>query len=230
VALALILENYDWDWSTAEKEYRRAIELNPNYATAHQWYAEFLMWQGRFDEALRESENARRLDPLSLIIATDRGSIFYFSRQYDRAIEQFQSVREMDPSFARVHLVIDAYMQQGRFAEALADLEESRRTSGDGIGSSSKLVYLYGRMGQKDKAQAEMRKLEAENRAQPVDPGVMALAYLGVGNNDAALGSLEKAFVQRSNLLTTLKVEPVYDPLRDDPRFQELLRRVGLAQ
>ena len=230
VALALILENYDWDWSTAEKEYRRAIELNPNYATAHQWYAEFLMWQGRFDEALRESENARRLDPLSLIIATDRGSIFYFSRQYDRAIEQFQSVREMDPSFARVHLVTDAYVQQGRFAEALADLEESRRTSGDGIGSSSKLVYLYGRMGQKDKAQAEMRKLEAENRRQPVDPGVMALAYLGVGNKDAALGSLEKAFVQRSNLLTALKVEPVYDPLRDDPRFQELLRRVGLAQ
>jgi hypothetical protein len=85
-------------------------------------------------------------------------------------------------------------------------------------------------MGQKDKAQAEMRKLEAENRRQPVDPGVMALAYLGVGNKDAALGSLEKAFVQRSNLLTALKVEPVYDPLRDDPRFQELLRRVGLAQ
>ncbi len=107
VALALILENYEWDWNTAEKEYRRAIELNPNYATAHQWYAEFLMWQGRFDEALRESEAARRLDPLSLIIGTDRGAIFYFSRQYDRAIEQFHSVREMDPSFARVHLVVD---------------------------------------------------------------------------------------------------------------------------
>jgi len=141
VALALILENYDWDWSSAEKEYRRAIELNPNYATAHQWYAEFLTWRGRFDEALRESESARRLDPLSLIIATDRGSIFYFSRQYDRAIEQFQSVREMDPAFGRAHLIADAYVQQGRFAEALADIAAWRRTFGDGIHISSRLVY-----------------------------------------------------------------------------------------
>jgi TolB-like protein/DNA-binding winged helix-turn-helix (wHTH) protein len=230
VALALILENYDWDWSSAEKEYRRAIESNPNYATAHQWYAEFLMWQGRFDEALRESENARRLDPLSLVIATDRGAIFYCSRQYDRAIEQFHSVREMDPTFARVHLVVDAYVQQGRFAEALADLDEWRRTSGDGIHIRSRLVYLYGRMGQKDKAQAEMRKLEAMNRTQSLDPVVMTLAYVGVGDKDAALSSLEKAYAQRSNLLTALKVEPVYDPLRSDPRFQELLRHVGLAQ
>jgi len=230
VALALILENYDWEWSSAEKEYRRAIDLNPNYATAHQWYAEFLMWQRRFDEALRESESARRLDPLSLIIGTDRGAIFYFSRQYDRAIEQFHSVREEDPSFVRIHLVVDAYVQQGRFAEALADLEEWRRTSGDGIHIRSRLVYLYGRMGQKQKARAELGKLEAMNRAEPPDPVAMALAYIGVGNNDAALTSLEKACAQRSNLLTALKVEPAYDPLRDDPRFQELLRRVGLAQ
>ncbi len=229
VALALILENYDWDWNTAEKEYRRAIELNPNYATAHHWYAEFLMWRGRFDEALRESESARRLDPLSLIIAADRGAILYFSRQYDRAIEQFQSVREMDPSFGRVRLVVDAYMQQGRFAEALANLEDWRRTSGDGIHISSRLVYLYGRMGQKDKARAELRKLEAMSGTQALDPVLMARAYTGMGNNDAALGALEKGYAQRSNLLTALKVEPVYDPLRDDPRFQELLRRVGFT-
>jgi TolB-like protein/DNA-binding winged helix-turn-helix (wHTH) protein/Tfp pilus assembly protein PilF len=230
VALALILENYDWDWSTAEKEYRRAIELNPNYATAHQWYAEFLMWQGRFDEALRESESARRLDPLSLIIGTDRGAILYFSRQYDRAIEQFHNVREMDPNFARVHLVVDAYVQQGRFAEALADLEAWRRISGDGIHIRTRLAYLYGRMGQKDKARAELRQIEAMNRTQPVDPTLLTLAYLGVGNNDAALSSLEKAYALRSNLLTALKVEPVYDPLRDDPRFQKLLQQVGLSQ
>jgi serine/threonine-protein kinase len=228
--LALILENYDWDWNTAEKEYRRAIALNPNYATAHQWYAEFLTWQGRFDEALRESESARRLDPLSLIIATDRAAIFYFSRQYDRAIEQFQSVRDMDPGFARVHMVIDAYVQQGRFTESLAELEEWRRAAGDGTYPNSRLVYLYGRMGQRDKARAELRKLEAMNGTQSLDPVPMALAYVGVGDNGAALSSLEKAYAGRSNLLTTLKVEPAYDPLRDDPRFQELLRRVGLAQ
>jgi tetratricopeptide (TPR) repeat protein len=166
---------------------------------------------------------------LSLIIAADRGAILYFSRQYDRAIEQFQSVREMDPSFGRVRLVVDAYMQQGRFAEALANLEDWRRTSGDGIHISSRLVYLYGRMGQKDKARAELRKLEAMSGTQALDPVLMARAYTGMGNNDAALSALEKGYAQRSNLLTALKVEPVYDPLRDDPRFQELLRRVGFT-
>ena len=229
VALALILENYDWDWNSAEKEYRRAIELNPNYATAHHWYAEFLTWQGRFDEALRESESARRLDPLSLIIAADRGAILYFARQYDRSIEQFQSVLEMDPSFGRAHLGIDAYMQLGRFDEARAKVEEWRRLSGDGTNIRSRLVYIYGRTGQKDKARAELRKLEAMNAARPQDPVAMAVAYIGIGNNEAALSSLEKAYAERSNLLTALNVEPVYDPLRQDARFQELLRRVGFA-
>jgi TolB-like protein/DNA-binding winged helix-turn-helix (wHTH) protein/Tfp pilus assembly protein PilF len=229
VALALILENYDWDWNSAEKEYRRAIELNPNYATAHHWYAEFLTWQGRFDEALRESESARRLDPLSLIIAADRGAILYFARQYDRSIEQFQSVLEMDPSFGRAHLGIDAYMQQGRFTEALAELDKWHRIVGDGTNISSRLVYIYGRTGQKDKARAELRKLEAMNATPPQDPVAMAMAYIGIGNNEAALSSLEKAYAERSNLLTALKVEPVYDPLRQNPRFQELLRHVGFA-
>ena len=206
VALALILENYDWDWNSAEKEYRRAIELNPNYATAHHWYAEFLTWQGRFDEALRESESARRLDPLSLIIAADRGAILYFARQYDRSIEQFQNVLEMDPSFGRAHLGIDAYMQLGRFDEALAKVEEWRRLSGDGTNIRSRLVYIYGRTGQKDKARAELRKLEAMNAARPQDPVAMAVAYIGIGNNEAALSSLEKAYAERSNLLTALNV------------------------
>ena len=233
VALALILENYDWDWDAAEKEYRRAIELNPNYATAHQWYAELLMWRGRFDEALRESEYARRLDPFSLIIAADHGSIFYFSRQYDRAIEQFQSIREMDPSFPRTHLVIDSYIQKGRLTDALADLEEWRRTAGEGPETWSMWsmsAYLYGRLGQKDKARAELRKVEAVSRTQQTDPAALILANIGAGNNQAAIDWLEKAYAEHSNILTTIKVEPAYDPLRSDPRFQELLQRVGLAQ
>src|SRR5260370_9030518 len=100
-SLALITENYDWDWQTAEKEYRRAIQLDPNYATAHHWYAEYLSFQGRFDESFRESEPARQLGPLSLIIAADNGAILYFYRQYDRAIEQFRAVLEMEPNFPR---------------------------------------------------------------------------------------------------------------------------------
>jgi TolB-like protein/DNA-binding winged helix-turn-helix (wHTH) protein/Tfp pilus assembly protein PilF len=112
-ALALIVQNYDWDWQTAEKEYRRAIELNPNYATAHHWYAEHLTWLGRFDEAFRESERARQLDPLSMIIAADNGVILYSSRQYDRAIEKFRSVLAMEPNFSRTGMVINAYVEIG---------------------------------------------------------------------------------------------------------------------
>ena len=120
-SLALIAENYDYDWQTAEKEYRRAIQLDPQYATAHQWYAECLSFQGRFPEALEESERARQLDPLSLIIATDHAVILYFARQYDRAIEQFRAVLAMEPNFARAHMVVYPYVEKGMFPEALAE-------------------------------------------------------------------------------------------------------------
>ena len=229
-ALALVLENYDFDWGTAEKEFRRAIELNPNYATAHQWYAELLMWRGRFDEALRESEAARKLDPLSLIIATDQGALFYFSRQYDRSIEQLNGVLEMDPNFPRAHMVMNAYVEAGRYAEALALLDDWQRRIELGPGKFASLAYIYGRAGQKQKARAALKMLNAESRKQSVDPEPMALANLGAGEKDAALDWLEKAYAQRSNGLTSLKVEPGYDPLRGDPRFQALLQRVGLAQ
>jgi len=125
-AFALVVQNYDWDWITAEREYRRAIELNPNYATAHHWYAEHLMWRERFDEALGESERARQLDPLSVIIAADNAVILYCSRQYDRAIEKFCAAREMEPGFPRAEIIIAPYAEKGMFAEALADLEAER--------------------------------------------------------------------------------------------------------
>src|SRR6266849_3110287 len=121
-SLALVAENYDYDWQAAEKEFRQAIQLDPGYGTAHQWYAECLSFQGRFDEALAESERARQLDPLSVIIARDHGTTLYFSRQYDRAIEQFRAVREMDPNFPRSGALIEAYVQKGQFADALAEL------------------------------------------------------------------------------------------------------------
>jgi tetratricopeptide (TPR) repeat protein len=126
-ALALIVQNYDWDWKTAEKEFRRAIDLNPSYATAHHWYAEHLMWRGRFDEAFQESERARQLDPLSLIIAADNGAILYFSRQYDRAIEKFRSVLEMDPKFPRAHLIRVAYLQKRNVCRSAGGYRSGRQ-------------------------------------------------------------------------------------------------------
>jgi TolB-like protein/DNA-binding winged helix-turn-helix (wHTH) protein len=228
-ALALIVQNYDWDWQTAEKEFRRAIELNPNYATAHHWYAEHLMWLGHFDEALHESERARQLDPLSLIIATDNGAILYYSRQYDRAIEKFNAVHEMDPSFPHASMIVKAYDQKGMFAESLAATEYGRRTYGDGPWISSEQAYIYGLMGQQAGARPLLVKLEQWNRRYPLDPSVFVAPYIAIGDKDRALLWLEKAYAQHSNAMTGLKVDPIYDPLRSDPRFKDLLRRVGLV-
>jgi len=228
-SLALITENYDWDWQNAEKEYRRAIQLDPNYATAHHWYAEYLAYQGRFDEAFAESERARQLDPLSLIIATDNGAILYFSRQYDRAIEQFRAVLDMEPNFPRAHLLVFAYVQKGMFADALADIEKWRRI--DNVpGSWAIEAYVYGRSGQRVEARRALEKWQQLNRRRQMDPAATALAYVGMGNKDEAFAWLQRAYSERSNALTALNVDPIYDPLRSDARFQDLLRRVGLAQ
>jgi tetratricopeptide (TPR) repeat protein len=222
-AFALIVENFDWDWETAGKEYRRAIELDPNYATAHHWYAEYLMWLGRFDEALRESEQARQLDPLSLIIAADNGAILYFSRQYDRAIEKFRYVQAMDPNFRS--RILQAYVEKGMFADAEALLP---RTSVDAPRYWWTQAYIYGRSGQQARARHALEKLIRWNRRRPVSPEMIVKARLALGDKNQALACMEKAYNQHSSLMVSLKVEPAFDPLRSDPRFQDLLHRVGL--
>ncbi len=229
-ALALIVQNYDYDWQTSDKEFRRAIELNPNYATAHHWYAEHLAWLGRFDEALAESQRARQLDPLSLIIACDHGAILYNARQYDRAIEQFRAVRELDPNFPRTNLIEHAYEQKGMFAEALADLQRTLSSLGDSPYTIAEMAYVYGRTGQRTQARLWLAKLEALNRRQPMDPATFVRPSIGMGDKEQAFIWLERAYAQHANSLIALKVDPVYDPLRGDPRFQDLLRRVGLSQ
>ena len=228
-SLALIAENYDYDWQTAEKEYRRAIQLDASYATAHQWYAECLSFEGRFDEALAESERARQLDPLSLIIATDHGAILYFSRQYDRAIEQFRGVLEMEPNFTRAHMVVSAYVEEGRFADALTDIENLHRLLGSGSPYVWALqVYVYGRWGRREQARHALKKFEQSIRDSQWDPTPMLLTvYAGMNRRDEAIALLQKASSEHSSAVITLKVEPMYDALRKDPRFQDLLRRVG---
>ena len=228
-ALAVIAQTYDWDWPTAEKEYKRAIQLNPNYATAHHWYAECLALQGRFDEAFPQIENARQLDPLSLIIATDYGAILYFSRQYDRAIEQFRGVLEMEPDFPRAHMLVWAYAQKGLFAEALEDAEAYRRRE-NAPWSLVMIAYVSGRSGDQARGRLALKQLEQPGRNGPLDTLAFAVAYIGMGENDKALLGLEKAYREHSSSLTALKVDPIYDPLRGEPRFQELVRRIGLAQ
>jgi TolB-like protein/DNA-binding winged helix-turn-helix (wHTH) protein/Tfp pilus assembly protein PilF len=225
VSLAVIAQNYDWDWRTAEKEYRRAIELDPNYATAHHWYAEFLALTGRFDEAFVEMERARQLDPLSLIIAADRGAILYFSRQYDLAIAQFRAVLEMEPAFARAHIIVNAYVQQGKYDEAMAHIAQWRKAD-DNPWIQIIVVYVLGRSGHREQAKRELEKSKSLNwRDSPLG---ISVAYIGMDDKDQAFAWLEKAYAAHSTSLTALKVDPTYDPLRSDPRFQDLLHRMGL--
>jgi tetratricopeptide (TPR) repeat protein len=224
-ALALIAENFDFDWETAEKEYRRAIELDPNYATAHNCYAEYLTWKGRFDEALQENELARQLDPLSLTIAVDRAEIFYFSRQYDRAIEQFRYVRAMDPNFPHSGLIVLAYLQKGMLTEAEALLPPKPI---DDPNYWTTVADVYYRSGQRERARHALEKLQQLRRSRPVDQRTIVSAYLAVGDKNKALASLESAYAQQSNLMVYLKVDPMFDSLRSNPRFQKLLHVVGL--
>lgn len=231
-SLALIAEHYDWDWQTAEKEFRRAIQLDPDYATAHQWYAECLSFQGRFDEALAESERARRLDPLSLIIATDHGVILYLSRQYDRAIEQFRAVIEMEPGFPRTHMIVYAHVQEGQFAEALADIEKMRRIyKNDSLWRPVLEAYVYGYWGQEEQSRHALEKFKQLNPRWQIgiDPSLPQM-YVAMNRKDEAIALLQRACSEHSSIITALKVDPNFDRLRSDPRFQEVLRCIGLAQ
>jgi TolB-like protein/DNA-binding winged helix-turn-helix (wHTH) protein/Tfp pilus assembly protein PilF len=228
-SLALIAQNYDWDWQSAEKEYRRAIELDPNYATGHHWYAEHLAFRGRFDEAFAEIERARQLDPLSLIIQVDNGAILFFSRQYDRAIEQFQAVLKVEPTFPRARMMDYAYAQQGRYAEALADIEIWRRVDNT-YWILIEEGYVYGRAGQPAEARRALEKLKLMNRGGKIDPFGLVPVYVGLGDKDQAFAWIEKSIANHSPGPIALKVDPIYEPLRSDPRFQSVLQRLGLAQ
>jgi TolB-like protein/DNA-binding winged helix-turn-helix (wHTH) protein/Tfp pilus assembly protein PilF len=229
-SLALIAESYDYDWSTAEKEFKRAIQLDPGYATAHQWYAESLSWQGRFGEALVESEKARQLDPLSMIIAADHARILYFSREYDRAIEESKAVLNMDPHApGAAAIIFDAYIHQHKFQEA-QDL-----ITGPSIPSNDRWLQvneavLCAYRGQQAEAESALGKVENF----PWDPeqrlSALLPVYSAMGRKDQTIAILQQAVADRSSIVTSMKVDPLYDSLRDDARFQEVLRRVGLAE
>lgn len=229
-SLGLIAETYDYDWQTAETEFRRAIQLNPGYATAHQWYAEFLSWQGRFDEALQESERARQLDPLSLIIATDHGAILYYLRQYDRVIEQCRAVLEMDPQFGRARTYLfNAYLQEGKFAEA-REASDLVHGPDDAAWTWVRRTLLYGRWGRKAEARRALANFEQLAPSLGADRMIASLlAYNGAGDKEKVISLLQQAYAEHSNAVVELKVDPLYDPLRSDPRFQDLLRRLGFG-
>jgi TolB-like protein/DNA-binding winged helix-turn-helix (wHTH) protein/Tfp pilus assembly protein PilF len=228
-ARAVVAQNLDWDWKTAEQEYGRAIELDPNYATAHHWFAEYLALMGRFGEASVEIEHARILDPLSLIIASDHGVILYYARNYDQAIEQFRSVLEMDPTYARAGTIDLVYLEKGMYSEAQSDFEKRRSLFNQNPWYVGLSIYIDARSGRTVEARHSLDRLQQMNRTHHIDPLIFTYAYIGFKDNDQALNFLEKAYAEHSVSLTALKVDPLYDPIRNEPRFRKLLLQMGLA-
>lgn len=226
-SLGLIAMNFDWDWATAEKEYRLAVELNPNYATAHHWYAEYLAAVGRADESVSEIERARTLDPLSIIINADVGKYLYFARRYDEAIAQFHKTLEMDANFFDAHYYLSlAYAEKGLYAEAIAQLEQVQGFADKAVVLAG-FGYVYGRQGRKDAAQQVLKGLRRLSRPSGFAPVARAIVYAALDEKDQAFAWLEQGYKGRAIALTGLKSAPTYDSLRPDPRFADLVRRVG---
>jgi TolB-like protein/Tfp pilus assembly protein PilF len=229
-SLALIKENYDYDWAGSEREFRRAIQLNPQYATAHQWYAESLSWQGRFPEAFAESERARELDPLSTVIAIDYATILYYSRQYDRAMKQCFSILQLDPNLYRAQgAMVPLYLQLGKYDDAIELMNRwAARDKGPWFWAWEAAVY--GRAGRPEEARRALAVVEQTPRSQAYRTATLLVAYSGTGQKDRVIELLQKAYSERSNAVMQIKVDPMYDPIRNDSRFEDLLRRVGLEK
>jgi tetratricopeptide (TPR) repeat protein len=221
-SLGEIYFRFDWDWEAAEKEFRRAIELEPGYSTAHHWYAEYLVAMGRIDEGIAEAERALELDPLSLIINADAGWFFEMAGKSDRALLQLHRTLELEPRFSPTHLYLgEAYLRKEMYPQAIAAYRESA-SLGDSS-SSAPLGYAYGRSGKR----AEARKIiEQLHRRPNMSPTSIAIVYTGLGNKDRAFALLEQAFKEHDDSLIYIGSQTFFDPLRSDPRFRDLLRRM----
>jgi TolB-like protein/DNA-binding winged helix-turn-helix (wHTH) protein/Flp pilus assembly protein TadD len=216
---------YDWDWTGAKEAFEEAIQLDPNYATARQWYSLYLNAIGRSEEAIAEAREALRLDPLSPVIAMAVGSRLYHARRFDEAIEQFRKTLELDPNFVLAHHNLGrTHLLKGQYPQAVEALEVARRLSGDQPARKAALGYAYALAGR----QAEARSLLRELKKKDAPSFPMALLSLSLGEKQDALAFLEKAYKERHSDVTLLIAEPLLDPLRDHPGFQDLLRRVGL--
>jgi tetratricopeptide (TPR) repeat protein len=225
---AFLAMSYELDWATAEREFKRALELNPSYAFAHHRYGYLLMLMRRWDQSEAELKKAKDLDPLSMIINANIGFRLYMMRQYDAAIAHWNNNLQMDPHFMLLHSYKGmAYVMKGQHADALASFEQARSVSGDANQIAS-LGYIYGMMGREADAQRELARLRELAKQQFVPAFYIALLYTGLRDTDHAFEWLEKAHQERSGYLMEVHVDPMFDPLRSDPRFQRFVQRLGL--
>jgi len=229
VSLAHVKYYYDHDFATAEREYMRAIELNPNYPIAQQWYAIYLMSMGRFDEALTHVKRAQELDPLSLPINMTFGWVLLTAHQNDLSVEQLRKTVEMDPSFILTHHRLGmVYEQQGKYDEAIAEFKEVvKLTSGKPLGIAA-LAHAYAMSRRRAEAEKLLAELDEQSKLRFVSPSSVAAVYVALGNKEQAFAWLDKSEKVRDGILVRLKVDSRFDGLRSEPRFAELVRHIGL--
>ena len=226
-SLAFCLDLYDWNWDSAEREFKRAIDLNPGYATAHHWYGWHLAEVGRKDEAIAELREAANLDPLSLIIGADLAEVLLVAKLYQQSIQQSLSTIAMDPTFAVAHYQLgQAYVQNGMYSDAMVEFQNAIKLSGANTTFTSNLAYVYALAGRRGEAVKILN--DQKNRDHGLtNSAEIALIYVGLGKNDQAMTWLERAYEERFN--PSILARPSFDPLRSDKRFQDLMNRIGLS-
>ena len=230
-SLAFVEMHYEWKFREAEQEFKRAIDFDPNYSIAHQWYAFDLAAMGRLDEAVAEVERARQTDPFSAIVNTDAAEILYFDHNYDAALRQARATVEMDPNFAHAHRVMERiYDEKRMFPEAISEGERAVELSGNDMWMLLELARTYLLAGKKTDMQACLKRVaNISPRGALPDVGTAAEIYMALGDVNRALKVLESLYRRREGGLILLHADPCFDTLKPDPRFQQLLRRIGLS-
>ena len=218
---------FDWDWAAAEREYRRALELNPNYAQTHEFYSWFLVMVGREQEGIAEAKRAAELDPLSLEINAALGYSLYLAHRYDEAIAQLRKTVDLDPNYwVALEYLAGALEQKGESSEALQDFHKAV-LAGNTSEASGYLGRAYALSGNPDDARKVLQDLVEQYKRKQIGSYMIATVYAALGEKDQAFTWLEKAYEDRTEYLPGLKVAPEMDPLRSDPRFKDLLRRMN---
>ena len=228
-SLAFVLDLYDWNWDAAEKEYERAIALNPSYATAHQWYAWHLIETGQYSEGIAELRKAASLDPLSLIVGADLADALSIDHRFDASVQQSRITLNLAPDFAIAHYELaQAFEQKGLHQDAIDELRKAIELSGHGGTLDSNLAYVYAVTGRTDEARKIASDLESRHDRDSAIDANIALIYVGLHDHDQAMSWLNKAYDARFN--PSILLRPAFDELRSDARFQDLVSRIGLPQ
>ena len=230
ISLGISLMLNEWDWKNSEKEFKIGISLNPNYATGHHWYASWLLYNDNLDEAFKEISLAVELDPVSQGILKDKGIHFYYHRQYDEAIDIATKTLELDPKFAPAYRLLSlAYQGKELFNKAIVENQRWGELTGNKVKTEVSLFQIYAAAGQKKEVKKIIDQLETGKLSANDNRG-MALIYAALGENDKAFHWLEKSYDMHEEALCSLKIDPKMDPLRSDPRFNELVKKIGLRK